>query len=115
MHYFLINLSLIDICYTSIVTPKLIANLLVERKTISYGNCMLQVFTMHFFGGTEIFILTAMAFDHNVAICKPLHYVIIMNRHITVFVLFWGPVMFIYLIALVYTIIAPIFNPLIYI
>ncbi|XP_004437053.1 PREDICTED: olfactory receptor 4P4-like [Ceratotherium simum simum] len=80
MYYFLIHLSLIDICYTSTVTPKLIADLLVERKTISYGNCMLQVFSMHFFGSTEIFILTAMAFDRYVAICKPLHYMIIMNR-----------------------------------
>ncbi|XP_058383594.1 olfactory receptor 4P4-like [Diceros bicornis minor] len=80
MYYFLSHLSFIDICYTSTVTPKLIADLLVERKTISYGNCMLQVFTMHFFGGTEIFILTAMAFDRYVAICKPLHYVVIMNK-----------------------------------
>ncbi|CAD7666322.1 unnamed protein product [Nyctereutes procyonoides] len=80
MYYFLIHLSLIDICYTSTVTPKLIGDLLVERKIISYDNCMLQVFTMHFFGGIEIFILTAMAFDRYAAICKPLHYVIIMNR-----------------------------------
>ncbi|XP_060484633.2 olfactory receptor 4P4-like [Panthera onca] len=80
MYYFLSHLSLIDICYTSTVTPKLIADLLVERKTISYSNCMLQVFTMHFFGGTEIFVLTAMAFDRYAAICKPLHYVIVMNR-----------------------------------
>ncbi|CAD7666555.1 unnamed protein product [Nyctereutes procyonoides] len=80
MYYFLIHISLIDICYTSTVTPKLIGDLLVERKTISYDNCMLQVFTMHFFGGIEIFILTAMAFDRYAAICKPLHYVVIMNR-----------------------------------
>ncbi|XP_004443540.1 PREDICTED: olfactory receptor 4P4-like [Ceratotherium simum simum] len=80
MYYFLSHLSFIDICYTPTVTPKLIADLLGERKTISYGNCMLYVFTMHFFGGTEIFILTAMAFDRYVAICKPLHYVVIMNR-----------------------------------
>ncbi|EFB28660.1 hypothetical protein PANDA_021560, partial [Ailuropoda melanoleuca] len=80
MYYFLSHLSSMDICYTSTVTPKFIADLLVERKTISYSNCMLQVFTMHFFGGVEIFILTAMAFDRYAAICKPLHYVIIMNR-----------------------------------
>ncbi|XP_065800716.1 olfactory receptor 4P4-like [Muntiacus reevesi] len=80
MYYFLSHLSLIDICYTSSVTPKLIGDLLVGRKTISYGDCMLQVLIIHFFGGTEIFILTAMAFDRYVAICKPLHYVIIMNR-----------------------------------
>ncbi|XP_027953190.1 LOW QUALITY PROTEIN: olfactory receptor 4P4-like, partial [Eumetopias jubatus] len=80
MYYFLSHLSAMDICYTSTVTPKLIADLLVERKTISYSNCMLQIFTMHFFGGTEIFILTAMAFDRYAAICKPLHYLLIMNR-----------------------------------
>ncbi|XP_054999710.1 olfactory receptor 4P4-like [Sorex araneus] len=80
MYYFLIYLSSIDICYTSTVTPKLLADLLVERKTISFGNCMLQVFTIHFFGGTEIFILTAMAYDRYVAICKPLQYMLIMNR-----------------------------------
>ncbi|XP_036860410.2 olfactory receptor 4P4-like [Manis javanica] len=80
MYYFLLHLASVDICYTSTVTPKLIADLLVERKTISYGNCMLQVLTMHFFGGTEIFILTSMAFDRYVAICRPLHYMTIMSR-----------------------------------
>ncbi|XP_049636682.1 olfactory receptor 4P4-like [Suncus etruscus] len=80
MYYFLIYLSSIDICYTSTVTPKLIADLLVERKIISYGNCMLQILTLHFFGGTEVFILTAMAYDRYVAICKPLQYMLIMNR-----------------------------------
>ena len=80
MYYFLSHLSLIDLCYTSNITPKLIGDLLVERKTVSYGDCMVQVLIVHFFGGTEIFILTAMAFDHYVSICKPLRYVIIMNR-----------------------------------
>ncbi|XP_049636686.1 olfactory receptor 4P4-like [Suncus etruscus] len=80
MYYFLVHLSSIDICYTSTVTPKLIADLLVERKTISYSYCMFQVFVLHFFGGIEIFILTAMAYDRYVAICKPLHYMLIMNR-----------------------------------
>uniref|UniRef100_A0A8C2W5M7 Olfactory receptor n=2 Tax=Chinchilla lanigera TaxID=34839 RepID=A0A8C2W5M7_CHILA len=80
MYYFLSHLSSVDICYTSCVTPKLIGDLLVQRKTISYRNCMLQIFAMHFFGIIEIFILAVMAFDRCVAICKPLHYMIIMNR-----------------------------------
>ncbi|XP_065801755.1 olfactory receptor 4P4-like [Muntiacus reevesi] len=80
MYYFLSHLSFIDICYTSSVTPKLIGDLLGGKKNISYDNCMFQIFAMHFFGSIEVFILTAMAFDRYIAICKPLHYMIIMNR-----------------------------------
>ncbi|XP_074084047.1 olfactory receptor 4P4-like [Macrotis lagotis] len=80
MYYFLSQLSAMDIYYTSSVTPKLIVNLLTGRKTISYDYCMVQVFTMHFFGSIEVFILTTMALDRYVAICKPLHYMVIMNR-----------------------------------
>ncbi|XP_046279051.1 olfactory receptor 4P4-like [Marmota monax] len=80
MYYFLSQLSFLDICYTSSVTPKLIGGLLEGTQTISYGYCMVQVFTMHFFGSSEIFIITTMAIDRYVAICKPLHYMIIMNR-----------------------------------
>ncbi|XP_015332495.1 olfactory receptor 4P4-like [Marmota marmota marmota] len=80
MYYFLSQLSFMDVCFTSCVTPKFIGDLLVKKKTISYGNCMLQVFAMHFFGMVEVLILTLMAFDRYVAICKPLHYMIIMNR-----------------------------------
>ncbi|XP_004621679.1 olfactory receptor 4P4-like [Sorex araneus] len=93
MYYFLIHLSSMDICYTSTVTPKFIGDLLVKRKTISYSNCILQVFTMHFFGGVESFIITVMAYDRYVAICKPLHYMIIMNRtrcHLLVLVAWVG-------------------------
>ncbi|XP_075404358.1 olfactory receptor 4P4-like [Tenrec ecaudatus] len=93
MYYFLSHLASLDICYTSSVTPKLITDLLFGTKSISYYNCMLQVFTMHFFGSIEIFILTAMAFDRYVAICKPLHYMIIMNRtrcHLIVLVAWAG-------------------------
>ncbi|XP_051022993.1 olfactory receptor 4P4-like [Acomys russatus] len=79
---FLLNyLSLSDLCYTSTVTPKLMTDLLAEKKVISYNNCMIQLFTAHLFGGIEIFILTGLAYDRYVAICRPLHYTIIMSRH----------------------------------
>ncbi|XP_034352144.1 olfactory receptor 4P4-like [Arvicanthis niloticus] len=80
MYFFLHYLSLCDLCYTSTVTPKLLTDLLAERKIISYNNCMTQLFVLHFLGAIEIFILTAMAYDRYVAICRPLHYTIIMSR-----------------------------------
>ncbi|KAB0362144.1 hypothetical protein FD754_006300 [Muntiacus muntjak] len=82
INFFLSHLSLreADICYTSTVTPKLIADLLARKKTISYHGCMTQLFTMHFFGRIEVFILTGMAFDRYVTICKSLCYTLIMTR-----------------------------------
>ena len=80
MYFFLNYLALSDLFYTSTVTPKLTTDLLMGKKFISYKNCMTQLFNTHFFAGIEVFILTAMAYDRYVAICKPLHYAIIMNR-----------------------------------
>ncbi|XP_007655500.1 olfactory receptor 4P4-like [Ornithorhynchus anatinus] len=80
MYYLLAHLSSVDMCYTSTVTPKLIGDLLTKKKVITFDNCMLQLFSMHFFTCIEVFILTAMAFDRYVAICRPLHYVVIMSR-----------------------------------
>nr|XP_044996876.1 olfactory receptor 4P4-like isoform X2 [Jaculus jaculus]XP_044997069.1 olfactory receptor 4P4-like isoform X2 [Jaculus jaculus] len=80
MYYFLCHLSLMDLCYTSTVVPRLIRDLAAAKKNISFSECMTQLFTAHWLAGVEIFILVSMALDRYVAIVKPLHYMVIMSR-----------------------------------
>uniref|UniRef100_A0A8C0XL74 Olfactory receptor n=1 Tax=Castor canadensis TaxID=51338 RepID=A0A8C0XL74_CASCN len=80
MYFFLSYLSFVEICYSSTVVPKFITDLLTKIKTISLKGCLAQIFFFHFLGVTEILLLTVMAYDRYVAICKPLYYTTIMSR-----------------------------------
>ncbi|XP_074092434.1 olfactory receptor 13A1-like [Macrotis lagotis] len=80
MYFFLANLAILDIDCTSTVLPKLLQNLVVEKKSISYGGCMTQLYFITCFLGTELLLFTVMAYDRYVAICYPLHYSTMMSR-----------------------------------
>ncbi|XP_051838993.1 olfactory receptor 4F15-like [Antechinus flavipes] len=85
MYFLLANLSLIDLCLSTVAVPKMISDLFYEHKTISFQGCITQIFFIHFMGGTEMVLLISMAFDRYIAICKPLHYLTIMNPKMCIF------------------------------
>ncbi|XP_012884610.1 PREDICTED: olfactory receptor 4D11-like [Dipodomys ordii] len=80
MYFLLRNLSVADICFSSITAPKVLRDLLSVRKTISFDGCLAQMFFFHLIGGVDVFSLSVMALDRYIAISKPLHYVSIMSR-----------------------------------
>ncbi|XP_012515565.1 PREDICTED: olfactory receptor 12D2 [Propithecus coquereli] len=79
MYFFLGNLSCIDICYSTVTLPKMLENFLSTNKAISFLGCISQLHFFHFLGSTEAMLLAVMAFDRFAAICKPLHYTVIMR------------------------------------
>ncbi|KAM6160806.1 olfactory receptor 5B3-like [Erethizon dorsatum] len=74
MYFFLGNLSLVDFCYSSAVTPTVMAGLLTGNKVISYSGCAAQAFFFGAFATVENYLLASMAYDRYAAVCKPLHY-----------------------------------------
>uniref|UniRef100_G1Q252 Olfactory receptor 7A10-like n=1 Tax=Myotis lucifugus TaxID=59463 RepID=G1Q252_MYOLU len=79
MYFFLSNLSLVDICFTSTTLPKMLVNIQTQSKAITYAGCIIQLYFFLLFGGLDDFLLAVMAYDRYVAICHPLHYMVIMN------------------------------------
>ncbi|KAM5329765.1 olfactory receptor 13C4-like [Glossophaga mutica] len=80
MYFFLGNLSLLDICYTSSSVPSTLVSLITKKRNISFSGCTVQMFFGFAMGSTECFLLSMVAFDHYVAICNPLRYPIIMSK-----------------------------------
>ncbi|CAD7685458.1 unnamed protein product [Nyctereutes procyonoides] len=82
MYFFLANLSFVDICFTSTTVPKMLINIQTQSKVITYEGCLSQMYFFILFAGLDIFLLTVMAYDRFVAICHPLHYLVIMNPRV---------------------------------
>ncbi|XP_072653617.1 olfactory receptor 6C74-like [Canis lupus baileyi] len=82
MYFFLRNFSFLEISYTTTCIPKLLVTMATGDKTISYNNCITQLFFAFLLGASEFYLLAAMSYDRYVAICKPLHYTTIMSSKI---------------------------------
>ncbi|XP_039716230.1 olfactory receptor 9I1 [Pteropus medius] len=82
MYFLLSHLSLLDACYTSVITPQILATLIRGKTVISYGQCAAQFFFFTICAGTECFLLAVMAYDRYVAISNPLLYTMAMNPRI---------------------------------
>ncbi|XP_053748126.1 putative olfactory receptor 2B8, partial [Panthera pardus] len=79
MYFFLSNLSFLDLCYTTSTVPQLLVHLRGADKSISFGGCVAQLFVSLGLGSTECILLGVMAFDRYAAVCRPLHYTVIMH------------------------------------
>ncbi|XP_046526648.1 olfactory receptor-like protein OLF3 [Equus quagga] len=79
MYFFLSVLSFVDLCYSNSFAPQMLAHFLSAQKSIPFHSCVLQFYVSLALGGSEFFLLGAMAYDRYVAVCHPLHYIVIMH------------------------------------
>nr|XP_025839325.1 putative olfactory receptor 7A2 [Vulpes vulpes] len=137
MYFFLANLSLVDICFTSTTVPKMLQNIQTQSKVITYAGCITQMYFFILFVVLDAFLLTVMAYDRYVAICQPLHYMVIMKTQlcallvllswIVIVSLFFCTSLGVYLssaapqsshstavASVMYTVVTPMLNPFIY-
>ncbi|XP_037360722.1 olfactory receptor 7D2-like [Talpa occidentalis] len=82
MYFFLSNLSFVDICFSTTIVPQMLASIHAENKAISRRGCLTQVYFSMFFPVLDTLLLTIMAYDRFMAICRPLHYMVIMNPRV---------------------------------
>nr|XP_004650769.2 olfactory receptor 2D3-like [Jaculus jaculus] len=84
MYFFLKNLSLADLCFSTSIVPQMLVHFLVKKKTISFAGCSVQIVVFLLAGCTECALLAVMSYDRYVAVCKPLHYSTIMTQRVCV-------------------------------
>lgn len=104
MYFFLSNLAIVDLCYSSSVTPKLLETLLSKHKSISFYACATQLGFFLNFLISEMFLLAVMAYDRYVAICHPLLYMVIMSRKVCMQLVI-GPYLYSFSVALLHTVV----------
>ncbi|XP_003422693.2 olfactory receptor 5L1-like [Loxodonta africana] len=80
MYFFLSHLSFVDFCYSTVIVPKTLDNIINKDKAISFLECMVQFYLFCAYGITEVILLAVMAYDRFVAICNPLLYMVIMSQ-----------------------------------
>ncbi|XP_053316485.1 olfactory receptor 13C4-like [Spea bombifrons] len=80
MYFFLIHLSFINVCGSSVTVPKMLVNFLSEKKSISFTGCVAQIFFNLLLGESECILLVLMAYDRFVAVCNPLRYNMVLNK-----------------------------------
>ncbi|XP_025784528.1 olfactory receptor 10A3-like [Puma concolor] len=141
MYLFLQNLSVVDVSFSAVIMPEMLVVLSTEKTLITFAECFAQMYFLLLFGGTECFLLGAMAYDRFAAICHPLSYPMIMNKrvfmkqkafstcasHLTSVTLFYGTANMTYIqpksgyspetkkvMSLSYSLLTPLLNPLIY-